>query len=327
VDLAAIVRFGSGCAGAVTVSALQCRRFISACLIVLAAGSAASAQSPSGTTTAIPTVSNTEPPQTDEDDDAVLSPVEPDFVVVNLPTGMRLPLFKGNFRLTHRFAGNLRRGTFSQQASNLFGIDQGAIIGFEYRMAVARHVQASFYRSSFDKTIQLHGKYDVVRQRRSMPVSISALASIEGTDNFQEKYAPSVGVVISRFVGTRVAAYLTPIWTNNTAASLDAIAHDHDGEAPAAEEREQVHRSTTFVGVGGRLRVGGSTYLAAEIVPRVSGYAPDEPAYGVSIEKRVGSHMFSLTFTNSFGTTFAQVARGGAANTLFLGFNLGRKFY
>jgi hypothetical protein len=32
----------------------------------------------------------------------------------------------------------------------------------------------------------------------------------------------------------------------------------------------------------------------------------------------VGSHMFSLTFTNSFGTTFAQVARGGAANTLFL---------
>jgi hypothetical protein len=237
---------------------------------------------------------------TDEDDDAVLSPAEPDFVLVNLPTGMRLPLFKGNFRLTHRFAGNLRRGTFSQQASNLFGIDQGAIIGFEYRMAVARHVQASFYRSSFDKTIQFHGKYDAVRQGRSMPVSVSALASIEGTDNFQEKYAPSVGMVVSRILGTRVAAYVTPMWANNTAASLD------------------VRRSTTFIGLGGRARVGGSTYVAAEIVPRVSGYAPDEPAYGVSIEKRVGSHMFSLTFTNSFGTTFAQVARGGAANTLFL---------
>jgi hypothetical protein len=278
-------------------------------MVNLAAASALSAQSPSETTTATPTVSSAEPPQTDEDDDAVLSPAEPDFVVVNLPTGMRLPLFKGNFRLTHRFAGNLRSGTFSQQASNLFGIDQGAIIGFEYRMAVARHVQASFYRSSFDKTIQLHGKYDAVRQRRSMPVSISALASIEGTDNFQEKYAPSVGAAISRFVGTRVAAYVTPMWANNTAASLD------------------VRRSTTFIGLGGRARVGGSMYVAAEIVPRVSGYAPDEPAYGVSIEKRVGSHMFSLTFTNSFGTTFAQVARGGAANTLFLGFNLGRKFY
>jgi len=52
-------------------------------------------------------------------------------------------------------------------------------------------VQAAFYRSSFDKTIQLHGKYDAAQQRRSMPVSISTLVSIEGTDNFQEKYAPA----------------------------------------------------------------------------------------------------------------------------------------
>jgi Membrane bound beta barrel domain (DUF5777) len=299
------------------------------CLMVnVVAASAASAQSPSGTTTAAPAVPAAEQPQTDEDDEAVLNPAEPDFVVVNLPTGMRLPVFEGNFRLTHRFAGNLRRGTFTQQAGSLFGIDQGAIIGFEYRFAVARHVQASFYRSSFDKTIQLYGKYDALRQRRSMPVSISALGSIEGTDNFQEKYAPSVGVVVSRIVGTRVAAYLTPIWAGNTAASLDAITHDHDdGAHPMAEERSNAHRSTTFIGIGGRLRVGGRTYLAAEIVPRVSGYAPDEASYGVSIEQRVGSHMFSLTFTNSFGTTFAQVARGGAANSLFLGFNLGRKFY
>ena len=104
--------------------------------------------------------------------------------------------------------------------------------------------------------------------------------------------------------------------------------HDHDGdELPTADRRPHVRRSTTFVGVGGRVRVAGSTYLAAEIVPRVSGYAPDEPAFGVSIEKRVGAHVFSLTFTNTFGTTFAQVARGGAASTLYLGFNLGRKFY
>jgi len=37
--------------------------------------------------------------------------------------------------------------------------------------------------------------------------------------------------------------------------------------------------------------------------------------------------MSSLTLTNTFGTTLAQVARGGAANNLFLGFNLGRKFF
>lgn len=262
-----------------------------------------------------------------DDDEAVLTPAEPDFVVVNLPSTLRVPLFKGNFRLTHRFAGNLRQGTFGQQAGNLFGIDQGAIIGFEYRMAVAPHVQAAFYRSSFDRTIQLHGKYDAIRQR-TLLVSISPLVSIEGTDNFQDKYAPAVGAVVARHVGTRLAVYVTPMWVHNTAASLEPIDHDHnhEGDAAGADASHAPH-NTTYVGVGGRVRFAGSTYVAAEIVLRAQGYAPDEPAYGISLEKRVGSHMFSLTFTNTFGTTFAQLARGGAANSLFLGFNLGRKFF
>jgi hypothetical protein len=244
-----------------------------------------------------------------QDDDAALTPAEPDVVVVNLPTTLRLPSFKGNFRLTHRFEGNLRTGTFGQQAGNLFGIDQGAIIGFEYRVGLPKGAQAAFYRSSFDKTIQLHGEYGALRQQHATPVSLSALVSIEGTDNFQEQFAPAVGVVVSRRFATRAAVYLTPVWVHNSAAS----SHEH--------------RDTTYIGTGGRLRFVGSAYVTGEIAFRASGYAPDKPAYGVSLEKRVGAHMFSLTFTNTFGTTFAQLARGGTANTLFLGFNLGRKFF
>ncbi len=261
-------------------------------------------------------------------DDAALNLAEPDFVVINLPTTLRLPRLKGNFRLTHRFAGNLRNGTFGQQASSLFGIDQGAIIGFEYRFAVATHTQAAFYRSSFDKTIQLYGKYDAWHQHGSMPVSISPLVSIEGTNNLQEKFAPALGAAVSRQIGTRIAAYVTPVWVHNTAASLGPISHDHDSDAHSEVSASAPEpRDTTYVGLGGRARIGGSTYVAGEVALRAQGYAPDQPAYGVSIEKRVGAHMFSLTFTNGFGTTFAQVARGGTANSLFLGFNLGRKFY
>jgi hypothetical protein len=238
---------------------------------------------------------------------------------------MRLALHKGNFRLTHRFAGNLRNGTFRQQASNLFGIDQGAIIGFEYRVEVAPRTQFAFYRSSFDKTIQFHGKYDAVRQRGASPVSIAPLVSVEGTSNFHERYAPAAGVVVSRTIGSRIAAYVTPLWVGNTAASLTAIEHSHDDAH--VEEPSLPRQDTTYVGLGGRVRWGSAAYVAAEIVLRARGYAPGEPAFGVSVEKRVGSHMFSLTFTNTFGTTFSQVARGGAANTLFLGFNLGRKFF
>jgi hypothetical protein len=42
-----------------------------------------------------------------QDDDAVLVLAEPDFAVVNLPTTLRLPRYKSNFRITHRFAGKL----------------------------------------------------------------------------------------------------------------------------------------------------------------------------------------------------------------------------
>jgi hypothetical protein len=161
-----------------------------------------------------------------------------------------------------------------------------------------------------------------------MPVSLSPLVSIEGADNFQEKYAPAAGVVISRQFGTRIAGYVTPVWVHNTAASLEVIDHDHDGgaytesSAPAPGKRD-----TTYIGLGGRVRLGSSTYVAGEIAIRVRGYTPDEHGYGVSLEKRVGAHVFSVTFTNTFATTFAQVARGGGANSLFLGFNLGRKFF
>ena len=277
-------------------------------IVCLCAIVAAAISSPVSAQSAPPSTGVTVSTSSEQDDPAVLVPAEPDVVVVNLPTAMRMPLFKGNFRLTHRFGGNLRRGSFSEQAGNLFGLDQGAIIGIEYRMAVARDVQAAFYRSSFAKTIQLYGKYDGLRQRGSIPVSVSGLVSIEGTDNFQEQFAPAIGAVISRRFGTRIAAYVTPMWVANTDAT-------------------QPDSSTTYVGLGGRVRIFGTTYVAAEIALRAAGYSPDEPGYGFSLEKRAGGHTFSLTFTNTFGTTFAQMARGGAADSLYLGFNLSRKFF
>jgi hypothetical protein len=292
------------------------------------AGQDPSRQAPAGASSAAAPATATAVP-VDEDDDSVLDPAEPDFTVVNLPTTHVLPTHKSNFRLTHRFAGNLRAGTFGEKAGNLFGIDQGAIIGFEYRFAPVRHVQAAFYRSSFDKTIEFYGKYDPIRQRGSMPVAISAVVSIEGTNNFKDKYAPALGLVVSRKIAGRIAAYATPVWVGNSAASLTEITHDHGQQTstPAEPQQNGPRQDTFYLGLGTRIRAFGTTYLVGEITPRLHGYAPDMQEYGFGIEKRVGGHTFSLTFTNSFGTTLAQLTRGGTANALYLGFNLGRKFY
>jgi hypothetical protein len=242
-------------------------------------------------------------------DDAELVLAEPDFRVLNLPSTLRLPLRGSSFQLTHRFNGNLREGSFNGNASNLFGLDQGAVVGIEYRFGIARHLQAAVYRTAIDKTFQLYGKYDAVRQDASVPVSLSALVSVEAADNFQERYSPALGVSVSRMVADRLAVYATPIWVHNTAAILN------------------VDRDTLFAGIGGRVRVSATAYLVGEVAPRVSGYRPDQAAYGFAIEKRAGGHLFQLNVNNGQGTTFGQLARGGFSDSLYLGFNLARKFF
>ena len=245
----------------------------------------------------------------DDTDDAELVLAEPDFRVLNLPSTLRLPVHGSSFQMTHRFNGNLRRGSFDENAGSLFGLDQGAAVGFEYRFGIARHVQAAVYRTAIDKTFQFYGKYDAVRQGDAVPVSLSALLSVEGADNFQERYSPAVGVAVSRMVADRLAVYATPIWVHNTAAIVN------------------IDRDTFLVGIGGRLRVSSTVYLVGEVAPRASGYRPDTAAYGFAIEKRAGGHLFQLNVNNGQGTTFGQLARGGFPDSLYLGFNLARKFF
>lgn len=253
-----------------------------------------------------------------EQDDASLRLVEPDFVVINLPTTMPLPVHGGDFHLTHRFNLDLTSVSFSEAASNLFGLDNGANIGLEYRFGVIRHLQAIVLRTSYQKTFQFSAKYDGWRQGERLPIGISAIVSIEGQDNFKRDYSPALGLVLSRAFGDRVAFYATPFWVHNT---------DFVGTET---------RDTGFIGVGGRLRVLQATYVSAEVTPRIGGYVPSgsHAAYGYGIEQRVGGHLFSVTFTSGGGatgapaaaTTYAQLAQGGAKG-LYLGFNLSRKFF
>lgn len=244
-----------------------------------------------------------------DDDDAALQPAEPDFRLINLPTTLRLPKFKSDFFLSHRFAGNLRRGSFGDQAGHLFGIDEGATIGFEYRFAIAKHLELAAYRTNFGRTIQIYGKYDAIHQHESIPLSGSLIVSTEGTDNLQQDYAPAIGLTISRLINEVAAVYVVPTFVHNSAAVTG------------------LDRDTTFLGVGGRLRFRPTAYLVVEVSPRLSGYAPGRALYGFAIEKRAGGHVFQLNFTNGVGTTPAQIARGGQRDQLALGFNLSRKFY
>jgi hypothetical protein len=248
----------------------------------------------------------------EEKDDAVFNPAQPDFTLITLPTGLRLPQWKSAFRVTHRFSRPLGQGSFGDLASDLFAFDSAAQIGLEYRIGLLPGLQGGLQRTS-DRTIQFFAQYSVLEQSEKMPVSISAIGTIDGTNNFKDSKSPGVGAIVGRTIGKVASVYFEPIWVNNT----------------NPEPKELVDENNTFfIGVGGRVQIVKDTYIVLELTPRVNGYKPGVNGGGFGIEKHVGGHIFQLNFGKGFGTTMAQIARGGPeSNDWFIGFNLSRKFF
>ena len=259
---------------------------------------------------------------------------ETELNVTNLPTTRSLRRHQSYFRLTHRFARDLRRGSFGQLAEDLFSLDNGAIIGLEYRFGITSDLQAGVHRSMLSKTIQFFGKYDGWHQGERLPVSVSLVGSIEGLNNIQDNHQPAIVGSVSRTLGDRIVLYATPgfVWNTRAADFLTGHDdHDHDHDLPGSGEEADEHADhehTMFLGFGGRARVRPTVFVTAEFTPRLAGHDPGRGVWGVSIEKltRGGGHTLQLNLTNSFGTTFGQLARGGSDHDIYLGFNITRKF-
>ena len=273
-------------------------------------------------------------------DDAASYVAQPDFTLVNLPTTRRLPALKSAFRVTHRFGRSLTRGSFGEAAEDLFGLDNSAQIGLEYRFGIMGGLQAGIYRTS-DKTIEFFGQYNVFKQSDSNPATVDLIATIEGLNNFHKgtvvdeednEYATSLGVLLSRTFGEIAAVYLQPAFVAHsnvysTAGCLEHLEHGHDIPGCTGVRAGGVDSNTFLIGLSSRLRIRPTVYLVGSWTPRVSGFGPGVALAALGIEKRAGGHVFQLNFSNSIGTTMAQIARGASNNTdWFMGFNISRRF-
>jgi hypothetical protein len=248
----------------------------------------------------------------EDDPDLDIDPLQPDFTLITLPTTLRMPRMKSSFRVTHRFLRSLGQGDFGSLLEDFFGIDSGAAIGLEYRFGIMRGTYVGIRRTN-NRTIEFQAEHNLLSQRDSRPVGLSAFASIDGTNNFRDSYTPALGVAISRTLGRAGTVYVDPMWVNNSNPLPSQLADDNN---------------TFLVGLGTRLRIRPSLYLVGEIVPRVAGFDPGVNYASFGIEKLLGGHVFQLNFSNGFGTTMGQIARGGTANDdWYLGFNISRKFY
>jgi len=296
--------------------------------LVLVAGIALAQDPPAAAPPAAAPPAQAETSPVDEEDMS-FQRAQPDFTLVNLPTTLRLPRYKSAFRVTHRFTRPLGQGSFTDSLADLFGLDSGARIGLEFRFAPIRGGQLGFYRTN-DKTIEFFGQYSVWRASEELPIAVAALATIEGTNNFQDIYSPSLGISVSATLWDALALYAVPIWVGNT------------NTLPA----EEVEDDNTFaIGVGARFRVLRGLYLVAEAWPRLAGYKGGTDGHvdhdhggpigdgkvlaSFALEKQYGGHVFQLNFSNAWATTPANIARGAAPGQTdwYLGFNISRKFY
>jgi hypothetical protein len=282
---------------------IPAHRLLQLCLafaIAVGASAPAVAQEPAAPATAAP----------DDDPDRDPNDNQPDFYVATLNTNLPLPKGKWNFRLTHRFLRPIGEGDFGDLAGRLFGLDGGAQIGLDLKYGLARNLNVGIYRTS-DRTIQLSAQLNAIRDGNG-PVGLSIVANVDGTDNFSEEFSPGVAIVLSRELGGRGAIYLQPSFTNNTRFQTTGDEDDY----------------TVMAGIGARLRLGRNFYVFAEGSPRVAGFDQGVTFASFGFEQRYGGHVFQLNLSNGFGTTLAQVARGGTpGDNWYLGFNLTRKFF
>lgn len=215
------------------------------------------------------------------------------------------------------------------------------MIGLEYRFGLARGLQAGIYRTS-SKTIQFFGQYDVLRHAGPRTLKLHAVASIEGLNNFHRgdvvsaennEYATAIGAIVSRTFGNRAIVYVQPsaIVGANAYTTLGCVEHtEHGHDLPECHDADTtgIKSNSLLIGLSSRVRLSQRVYVVGSWTPRAAGFGPGNSLKTVGIEKRLGGHMFQLNFSNSLGTTMAEMARGATNNSdWFLGFNISRKFF
>lgn len=270
------------------------------CLALMVAGGPAFAQDPAAA-----------PPQpVTSNPDSRLDPLQPDFNLAALPTTLRMPVGKSAFRVTHRFSRPLGRGDFSDLLSDFFGFDSGAQIGLEVRFGLMPGTQVGVHRTS-DRTIQIFGQQNLLQQTADgHPIGLDVIATLEGTNNLRAQKSSTLGVLMSRKVGRRLALYVEPMFVANSNPST--VGDNH----------------TTMIGLGARVRIRPATYLIGEVTPRVAGYKPGVDQGSFGIEMRSGGHTFQINVSNGTGTTLGQLTDSGiGGDSWFIGFNISRKFF
>jgi len=279
-----------------------------------------------------------------------------DYHIVNIPTPKRVRRNSLNLYFTHRFQEQVtafenegRDEHIARISQDLLGLDSSAVSSLGLTYGITDRLYASVYRSplcqqGLCKTIELGLGYHLLDEAGKSPVALSAYASVEGDHNFTERYTWNFQVMLARSVTKYVNVFFSPAAHVNSNGG-DRFKEFLSGEPLAASLRLGRHSGSFGFGVNARIRP--TTSLLFEYTPRVGfkmgqivgDFDPttgqlirfrneSEDAIGFGIEKRIGRHVFSLTFSNTQTTTTARYNSsnlGLPKDKFTIGFNLFRR--
>ncbi len=279
-----------------------------------------------------------------------------DYHIVNIPTPKAVRRHSLNLHFTHRFQeiitpfdSEKTDQHIARISKDLLGLDSSAVSSFGVTYGITDRLYANVYRSplcqpGLCKTIELGLGYHLLDETGRSPVALSAYYSVEGDYNFTERYTYNFQAMIGRSVTRFVNVFFSP------AAHVNANRSDRFKEflssQPLISKLRLGQHSGSF-GFGFNARVRPTTSLLFEYTPRVGfklgQITPDfDPKIGqligfknnsaaeiaFGIEKRIGRHVFSLTFSNTQTTTTARYNSSNQAlppDKFSIGFNLFRR--
>jgi hypothetical protein len=221
--------------------------------------------------------------------------------------------------------------------------------GFTDRLYGVVHRSPICQPAAICKTIELGVGYRLLDEAGRSPLALTAYASIEGADNFTEHFTYNIQAMMARSVTKYVNLFFSPAVhiNSNGQGRFNPRPEDFFPVEPLAAELELGQHTGSFgFGVNGRIRP--SVSLLFEYTPRVGfklgqieqifgpGFTRiglrnrSEAEIGFGIEKRLGRHAFSLTFSNTQTTTTSRYNSSNLVlppSRVIIGFNLFRRLF
>jgi hypothetical protein len=279
-----------------------------------------------------------------------------DYHIVNIPTPKAVRRHSLNMNFTHRFQEPITpfeledaSEHIARISKDLLGLDSSAVSSFGVTYGITDRLYASIYRSplcqpGLCKTIEMGFGYHFLDEAGRSPIALSAYTSVEGDHNFTERYTYNFQVMIGRSITRYANVFFSP------AAHINANGGDRFKEFLSAQpliSNLRLGRHSGSLGFGVNARVRPTASLLFEYTPRVgfklgqitpvfdstigqlTGFKNDSEAeIAFGFEKRIGRHVFSLTFSNTQTTTTARYNSSNLAlppNKFSIGFNLFRR--